>query len=144
MRLLIYDLRPSALESEGLYTALSQRIEVVEKRAGVDARLECDSNLKVHPQVESALYRITIEALNNVLKHAAATRADIRIKEEHGAIVLEIEDNGKGIDMNQGAYTQGIGMRSMRERTELLGGTFEVLSKVGQDSGTIIQAVIPV
>ncbi|MEE4195789.1 MAG: GAF domain-containing protein [Anaerolineae bacterium] len=143
MRLLIYDLRPSALESEGLYTALSQRIEVVEKRAGVDAKLDCDSNLKVHPQVESALYRITIEALNNILKHAAATRADIRIKEEQGSIVLEIEDNGKGIDLSEGSYTQGIGMRSMRERTELLGGTFDVLSKVGQDSGTIIQAVIP-
>lgn len=144
MRLLIYDLRPSALESEGLYTALSQRIEVVEKRAGVDAKLECDSNLKVQPQVESALYRITIEALNNVLKHASATRADIRIKEEHGSIVLEIEDNGKGIDLSKGTHAQGIGMRSMRERTELLGGSFYVLSKVGQDSGTIIQAVIPI
>ena len=144
MRLLIYDLRPSALESEGLYTALSQRIEVVEKRAGVDARLHCDSNLKVQPQVESALYRITIEALNNVLKHASATEADIRIKEEKGAILLEIEDNGKGIDLSLGTHAQGIGMRSMRERTELLGGTFEVLSKRGQDSGTIIQAVIPI
>lgn len=144
MRLLIYDLRPSALESEGLFTALSQRIEIVEKRAGVDAKLECDSNLNVQPQVEAALYRITIEALNNILKHAAATEADIRIKEEYDTIVLEVEDNGKGIDLSLGTHAQGIGMRSMRERTELLGGRFEVLSKQGQDSGTIIQAVIPI
>lgn len=143
MRLLIYDLRPSALESEGLCTALSQRIEVVEKRAGVDARLQCDANLDIKPKIESALYRITIEALNNVLKHAAATEADIRIKEEHGNIVLEIEDNGKGIDLSHGAHVQGIGMRSMRERTELLGGSFDILSKQGSDSGTIVQAIIP-
>ena len=142
MRLLIYDLRPSAIEEEGLYIALTQRLETVERRAGVDSVLECEPAIKLAPDVEEGLYRITIEALNNVLKHATATQAKVILKKEKSHVFLTIEDNGKGFDPSKGSASEGIGMRSMRERAEQLGGTFEIFSRQG--SGTVIQVVIPI
>jgi signal transduction histidine kinase len=142
MRLLIYDLRPSAIEEEGLYIALTQRLETVERRAGVDSLLECEPAIKMAPDVEEGLYRITIEALNNVLKHATATQAKVTLKKEKSHVFLNIEDNGKGFDPSKGSSSEGIGMRSMRERAEQLGGTFEIFSRQG--SGTVIQVVIPI
>ena len=141
MRLLIYDLRPSALADEGLYLALTQRLETVERRAGVDAKLECDPALKLPSEIEEGLYRITIEALNNILKHATATEALVSLEKEENYILLNVEDNGKGFDPSRGSLSEGMGITSMRERTEQLGGTFEMFSRQG--SGTIIRAVIP-
>lgn len=141
MRLLIYDLRPSALADEGLYIALTQRLETVERRAGVEAKLECDPALKLPPEIEEGLYRITIEALNNILKHATATEALVSLEEEENYILLNVEDNGKGFDPSRGSLSEGMGMISMRERAEQLGGTFETFSRQG--NGTIVRAVIP-
>ncbi|MCD4752555.1 MAG: GAF domain-containing protein [Anaerolineaceae bacterium] len=141
MRLLIYDLRPSALADEGLYIALTQRLETVERRTGMDTKLECDPALKLPPEIEEGLYRITIEALNNILKHATATEAFVSLEEEENYIILNVEDNGKGFDPTRGSLSEGMGMISMRERAEQLGGTFEMFSRQG--NGTIIRAVIP-
>ncbi|MBN2047898.1 MAG: GAF domain-containing protein [Anaerolineaceae bacterium] len=141
MRLLIYDLRPAALEEEGLYAALTQRLETVERRAGVKTTIHGDFSLTLPSEIEEGLYRIAIEALNNILKHATATEAEVRIERGTDYILLDVEDNGKGIDPSKGAITEGIGMKSMRERAAHLGGKLEIFSKQG--NGTIIRAVIP-
>lgn len=142
MRLLIYDLRPSALAEEGLFIALTQRLETVERRAKVVAKLECDPVLKFSPEIEEGLYRIAIEALNNVLKHATATEVLVSLKKDGNSVLLNVEDNGKGFDPTIGKLSEGMGMISMRERAEQIGGSLEVFSRQG--NGTIVRAVIPV
>src|SRR5262249_46946983 len=72
MRLRVYELRPSALEQDGLVRALRQRLETVEKRAGIQAHLLVEGGWDMPPSQEAELYRIAVEALNNTLKHAQA------------------------------------------------------------------------
>jgi signal transduction histidine kinase len=138
MRLLVYQLRPLALEQEGLVTALQQRLDAVEKRAGVRAAIEVDGELYIPPAVEGELYRIAMEALNNSLKHAAASAVTVRIHAEGDGVVLDVEDNGRGVDvakLNRG----GIGMSSMAERMAQLGGHFTIESP--PQGGTRIRVV---
>ena len=80
MRLLVYELRPPALEREGLVGAIQQRLGAVERQAGVKAHLLVDDMIELPASVEEGLYRIAQEALNNALKHAAATSVTVRIR----------------------------------------------------------------
>ncbi len=75
LRLLIYELRPLDLQQAGLIKALQQRLEFVEQRAGIQARLLASDEIKLPFSIEEDLFRMTIEALNNSLKHAAAIRS---------------------------------------------------------------------
>jgi signal transduction histidine kinase len=127
MRLLVYQLRPLALAQEGLAAALQQRLDAVEKRAGVRPTIEVTGTVHLPPTVEDELYRIAMEALNNSLKHAAATAVVVRILAQPGRFTMEIEDNGQGVDaskLNRG----GVGLSSMQERMAHLGGTFTLES----------------
>jgi signal transduction histidine kinase/PAS domain-containing protein len=143
MRLLIYQLRPSALEAEGLVGALEQRLEAVERRAGIDARLVADRGSPgLPPQVEEALYRIAQEILNNVLKHAGATKVVIALDAGGGAVELAVRDNGRGFDPEAGRAAGGMGLANIRQRVEGLGGTLTITSKAGQ--GTEVRANVPV
>ena len=72
MRLMLYELRPAVLEQVGLVQAVTQRLDAVERRAGINARLEAAESLRLSPVVEESLYRICQEALNNALKHSSA------------------------------------------------------------------------
>ncbi|MCB0155308.1 MAG: GAF domain-containing sensor histidine kinase, partial [Anaerolineae bacterium] len=141
MRLLVYELRPAALETEGLVGAIQQRLDAVEKRAGVEARLLVESMAELPPSVEEGLYRIAQEALNNSLKHAAATSVTVRIRGDVDWAELEVADNGLGFDPRQTADSGGIGMTSMRERAERLDGSLTILSKPGE--GTRLTVNLP-
>ena len=142
MRLLIYELRPQVLEQERLVGALQQRLEAVEGRAGVETRLLVDDKvdgLSNLPQEE--LYRIALEALNNALKHAAATTVTLQLKVNEGQVQLEVSDNGKGFDPDLAVNKGGLGLTSMRERVGKLQGTFAILSAPGQ--GTTVKVNLP-
>lgn len=140
MRLLVYELRPPLLEKEGLLGALHQRLNTVEKRAGIDARLVTDSLIDLPAAMEEELYRITQEALNNSLKHAAATAVIITFSTHGDQISLEITDNGVGFDLTTTAGNRGIGLHSMGERTQKLGGAFSLRSAPGQGTTVRVQA----
>ena len=90
--------------------------------------------------VEVAAYRIALEALNNVARHAGAKGCTVRIvpDEEGGELLLEVEDDGRGIARGSGT---GVGLHSMRERAEELGGTFAV--GPGPLGGTLVSARLP-
>ncbi|MBI1878192.1 MAG: sensor histidine kinase, partial [Chloroflexi bacterium] len=103
----------------------------VERRAGVQAQLHTDDMLDLPRQVEEALYHITQEALNNALKHAAATAVTVWIGATGGRIELEVTDNGSGFDLNIAESQGGLGLTSMRERVEKLDGVLTVLSTPG-------------
>ena len=141
MRLLVYQLRPLALESEGIVGALRQRLDAVEKRAGMEARLLFDGPIDLPARLEEELYRVAQEALNNALKHAAATSVTVRFASGDGCFTLEVEDNGKGFDPDTVANAGGMGLVSMRERVENLGGALSILSAPGE--GTKIKIRVP-
>ncbi|HUT56853.1 MAG TPA: GAF domain-containing protein [Phycisphaerae bacterium] len=139
MRLLVYELRPLALSREGLVGALQQRLDAVEKRAGVDARLLVEGESQLPASAEEALYRIAQEALNNALKHAVPTRVTVRIQSADDRVTLEVVDDGVGFDPSAIADRGGMGLISIRERVEKIGGTVEILSKPGE--GTSVRVV---
>jgi PAS domain S-box-containing protein len=145
MRLLVYQLRPLALEREGIIGALQARLDSVEKRAGVEARFLIEGNLgSLSPALEEALFRIAQEALNNSLKHAAARSVVVRLRGDDDCVRLEVTDDGRGSALLTTADTGGLGglgLTSMRERVSQLGGTLSIESAPGQ--GTRIAVEVP-
>jgi signal transduction histidine kinase len=139
MRLLVYQLRPSDTLDEGLVSALERRLEAVERRTGIDARLVLEGVLDLDEGAEIALYRIAEEALNNTLKHAGARRVQITIRSEDGRLRLEITDDGCGFDWDEKIGSGGMGLSNMRERTAALGGELQVLSQPGQGTRVILE-----
>jgi signal transduction histidine kinase len=141
MRLLVHELRPPVLEKEGLVGALQQRLDAVEGRSGVETRLRVEGVLELPALVEEELYRIAQEALNNALKHAAATLVTIHIRADDQDVELEVVDNGAGFNPDTVSHRGGVGLASMRERAEGLDGSFTILSAPGE--GTRVKITLP-
>jgi signal transduction histidine kinase len=140
MRLLLFELRPPPLEEHGLIGALRMRLRAVESRSGLTAEFVGDEAARLRPEAERELYRVAQEALNNVLKHAHASRVAVRLEIEATRAVLEIADDGVGFgaDPRGGG---GFGLPGMRERVERLGGALTVESAPG--AGTRVRAEVP-
>jgi signal transduction histidine kinase len=141
MRLLLYELRPAVLDSEGLVSVLQHRIDTVEERLGVKVDLQAKELPELPSEMEDALYHIALEALNNIVKHAKSTTASIKFASEKGNIVMQISDDGSGFDANQSH--KGQGLRNMRERVQMLGGELVVDSKPGEGTRVTVQVKIP-
>lgn len=142
MRLLVYELRPAALNQEGLVGALQQRLDAVEGRAGIESHLLVEGEtIDLPAPVEANLYRIAQEALNNALKHAEASEVTVRIQAGKKEVTLEVTDNGRGFDVDAVQAESGIGLHSMRERAERLQGTFSVASI--DQAGTMVKVSLP-
>jgi PAS domain S-box-containing protein len=141
MRLLVYELRPLALEQVGLAEALQHRLDAVEKRAGVDAKLRVELDLELQPEVENTLYRVAQETLNNALKHAEATTISVVLRSQEESVQLEIVDNGKGFEAENLQDHGGLGLVSIGERIETLHGTWLITSKPGE--GTQVSVHVP-
>jgi len=140
MRLLVYQLRPLVLKREGLVGALQQRLDAVEKRAGVDARLLVEGALELPAPIEEGLYRIAQEALNNALKHAAPR---LRIRATDRRVRLEVEDDGRGFDPATVEDKGGMGLTSMQERAERLGGSLSLHSARGRGTTVRVDVEVP-
>jgi len=136
MRLLVYELRPMALSEVGLVGALQQRLDAVEKRAGVKALLSVEGVDKLPAPVEEAFFRIAQEALNNALKHAHASTVSVSLRQAPNSIEMELQDDGLGFDID-GTSPGGIGLHSMHERADRLGAEIEIQSTPG--AGTAIR-----
>lgn len=132
MRLLVYELRPPVLEREGLVGALRQRLHVVEMRSGMDTNLVVDCLPELPSPTEEALYRIAQEALNNVVKHAAATSVSVTIKQVDGNVELEITDNGRGFAVTDSNLNAGMGLKNIQERVSGLDGELTIHSAPGE------------
>jgi PAS domain S-box-containing protein len=139
MRLLVYELRPPILEKVGLVGALQQRLDAVEGRSGVETRLRVEGTLELPAPVEEGLYRIAQEALNNALKHAAASLMTVWLRADGEQVELEVVDNGIGFDPETGSDRGGVGMLSMQERAERLGGSLSILSAPGSGTRVIVR-----
>ncbi|MBA2782902.1 MAG: CHASE domain-containing protein [Rubrobacteraceae bacterium] len=136
----VHALRPPALDELGLVEALREGA-MQYGPAGLRVSVEDPEELSHLPAaVEVACYRIAQEALANVVRHARASHCSIRIRldQEACALSVEVEDDGRGIRDNDRA---GVGMSSMRERTEELGGRCTIKSLAG--GGTLVRALLP-
>jgi len=140
MRLLLFELRPSDTLDEGLVEALGRRLEAVEKRTGIDAKVFVEGELEVDESTEMGLYRIAEEALNNTLKHAHATEVIVKISCLKDLIQLQIQDNGKGFELSEKVKSGGMGLMNMYERAAALGGKLEILT--APEQGTKISVDI--
>ncbi len=143
MRNLIYSLRPAELEEQGLPVALKRWGERVrhDHLLPVDVLVEGGGLLRLSETQERELFRIAQEALNNVVKHAGATRATVRLRASPAAIMLLVEDDGAGFDAVAPPRADAFGTRGMRERVALLGGEIAFDSRPGH--GTRVLVTIP-
>jgi len=138
MRLLIYELRPAALEQTGLAGALRQRLELVEERVGLKVSFEVSEGLSLSPAQQAALYGIAQEALNNTLKHTRASEVAVRLKAGADGVVLEIADDGQGFDPAAPAATRGLGLTNMRDRAREAGGELSLASAPGRGTRIVV------
>lgn len=137
---LAWALRPAALDEFGLVAALDTFVRRWSEYHRIPANLEASSIKRLPRDVENHLYRIVQEGLNNVVKHAQATTAHIRLDQSAHHLRLAIQDNGHGFDPATGDQS-GMGILGMRERVALIGGDIEVDSHAGD--GTTISVRIP-
>jgi len=134
-------LGPAILDEIGLGQALDRYCDDFAERTSAEVHHTIDlGDAKLSAAVESACYRITQEALNNVAKHAHASRVDVRIAVEGDLLVIEIEDTGRGFSLDERG--DGRGLTGMRERAELLGGSLRVDSTPGE--GTKLRAELAI
>ncbi len=141
IRRLIQDLRPVALDELGLVPALRQHLSRCEQEHGLVIDFVADAGQRLPPPVETALFRIVQEAVNNVLRHAQAQRVAVTVARYADHVELRVADDGQGFDTQRPRSGRHVGLWSMRERVEQLGGRFEVCSAPGQ--GTAVTALVP-
>ena len=140
MRALIFELRPDALETDGLIAAISRQIDELRNRHDLIVEPDLAEEPAVPLDVKEALYRIAQEALNNIAKHAQARHVALRLTSSPGGVSLEISDDGQGFGLNE-PQPGHLGVLTMRERAEGLGGSFKIESLPAQ--GTRIRVWIP-
>jgi signal transduction histidine kinase len=158
IRRLIYDLRPAALDELGLVPALREYVARYQEEHGLEVALALpalpvpsvaegspvegsESDERLPAALETALFRIVQEALANVARHARARRVEVTMTRDQGGVILCISDDGQAFDPEAPRPGTHLGLWSMRERVEQLGGRFEVESAPGQ--GTMVSAIIP-
>jgi len=141
MRLLIFELRPSVVEMQGLVHALQARLEAVEERAGMGVTFNQEGKLDLSDKIQDGLYRIAQEALNNALKHAKAKNIVLNLYDRHSTVLMEIMDDGVGFIPEDEIEGGGLGLDGIVERAELLGGELTLDSWPGK--GTTIRIEVP-
>lgn len=142
---LINDLRPTLLDTLGLLPAIRRYVETWLQPVGINASMQARGGERLPSEIEVALFRITQEAINNILKHSEAKNVFIDLECDAQRCVLRIEDDGKGFDVQEITKVEktgrGVGLFSMKERVTLVGGTCSVQSQPGR--GTKIIAEVP-
>jgi two-component system CheB/CheR fusion protein len=140
---LTWELRPAGLELLELTNALADLVRNWSERFGIEAEYECiGGQAKLPLDVTVNLYRVTQEALHNIYKHAGATHVRVMIEIRSTAVMLTIEDDGRGFEVPPPTSTHGgVGLVGMRERALLIGGELQIESTPG--SGTTVFVRVP-
>jgi PAS domain S-box-containing protein len=141
-------LRPSILDDLGILATISwfcREFESIHSHINIRQEINIEES-KVPDSLKTVIYRVLQEAMNNIAKHSKADRINLLLRKMDGAIELGIEDNGEGFDPEEAlariGTNRGFGLSSMRERTELSGGSFSIKSSKG--AGTVIKAMWPI
>ncbi|GAA3814561.1 hypothetical protein GCM10022226_39290 [Sphaerisporangium flaviroseum] len=136
---LLADLRPTSLDQLGLAKALRHYGETVTARGQVEVSVEVRDDLALAPEVEVAVYRIVLEAVTNVTRHAAATHCVVAVTTVADSLHLSVRDDGVGLPA--ATESRGLGLTSMCERVQELGGRCGIESPSG--GGTLLSASLP-
>lgn len=141
------NLRPRILDDMGLVAALEFIANELRKGEGIDVRVQVPAQVPIlRSEIQLVMFRIAQEALSNVRRYAEATEVIIRLDFEEGKMRMTISDNGKGFDLpkliGEFASTGRLGLVGMYERSQLLGGTFDIKSKLGK--GTKVTIELPI
>jgi signal transduction histidine kinase len=144
LRRLMTALRPPVLDERGLVLALRDLLDSFQRHTGIATDLMGASEVLLDPDVETVLYRVVQEALTNVAKHAGASRVIVYLRADEGQVETRISDDGIGFDAaSTGELTSRghYGLAGMRERVELAGGSYRLISAPGY--GTVVLARVP-
>jgi PAS domain S-box-containing protein len=141
------DLMPSILEDLGLFASLQWLVENFSKQHGIHITLDMeDIDHLFSREIQVNIYRVFQESFTNISKHADAKEVSIEVKKEGDGISFVVKDDGKGFELNKiinrKFNEKGVGLMAMKERMNIVGGTFEVNSLPGK--GTIIKFVVPI
>jgi len=142
VRDMAYRLRPRVLDDLGLADALESLLLDFEKRSNVSCVFKHNDTLEISDTLATALYRIGQEAVTNALKHSNATSIVVELKPDEEGIVLNIQDNGCGLDAEKSKDNEGFGLEGMKERANLVGGKLEIFSS--NSHGTTISCKVKV
>lgn len=135
-------LRPPLLDQFGLVPAVKWEAAVFEQRTRIRARVQATPNrIGLPPSHVTALYRILLEALTNVTRHAHASAVDIRLRVDGNQVVMEVRDNGRGIVDVDISKMRTMGLLGMRERALNVGG--DVRISAARDGGTVVVVTLP-
>jgi len=140
MRALIFELRPEALADVGLVGALDRQLDGLELRHGLETQRDLGTEPDLPFAAKQVLLRVVQEALHNVVKHARASRVEVRVREGDGRLQVRVADDGVGFDADA-SFPGHLGHTSMRERLAALGGQVRLQSRPG--AGTAIEAEVP-
>jgi PAS domain S-box-containing protein len=142
---LAWELRPTALDDLGLRAALTNYTQDWSARAGIPARLHVSGLLdeRLASDLETTLYRIAQEALNNAAKYSRARHVEVLLERRSDSVLLVIEDDGIGFDADGGARGRGFGLVGMQERAALVGGTLEIESSPGKGTTVLVRIAVP-
>lgn len=141
MRSISHQMMPNALIKAGLATSIKEFLDAIDgKNIQVDLHVSGLAD-RLDQQLETVLYRAVQEAVNNVVKHAQATRLTIQLMKDEEGISVSIEDNGRGFDPSGINHPEGIGLKNIRSRVGLLQGSVEVDAAPGR--GTVVVIYIP-
>ncbi len=141
MRALILELRPESLESEGLTGSLARQVRALARRYRLQLTLDLGQEPQMRIEHKHQCYRVAMEAMHNVIKHAEASQLTLRVMPQGERLVLEVQDDGKGFTEDQVAPTR-VGLQSMRERVAAIGGQLHLSSTLGK--GTLVRADVPI
>jgi PAS domain S-box-containing protein len=136
------ELRPGILDDLGLVEAVEWAVEEFQSRTGTNCRLDLpEDDIVIDQERATALFRILQETLTNVARHANATQVNVRLAKEEGTLILEVHDNGKGINKEELSAGRSLGILGMRERALLLGGDLAVWGSPAE--GTTVFVRVP-
>lgn len=142
VRRIASELRPSILDDLGLAEAIEWQTQQFQTRTGIPCSCDCAlQNIPLGDQQSTAVFRIVQEALTNILRHAQATRVGVAVREEDGALVLTVTDDGRGITEAEKLNRESLGLLGMQERAHLIGGCVDIVGVPG--SGTTLHVRVP-
>ena len=143
VRRIATQLRPSILDDLGLVSAMEWQSEEFEKRFKIKTSFIANTaTVQVESEIATGLFRIFQESLTNVLRHSKATEVKALLTANDGQIILDISDNGIGFNAVENESKKTLGLLGMKERTLIMGGTYEISSKPG--NGTTVVITVPV
>jgi NarL family two-component system sensor histidine kinase LiaS len=138
LAMLIQELRPAALQDDGLSKAIRNYTSDWSRQSGIEVELELHDELFVTHQAEEVLFRVTQEALSNIARHSEAKAVFIRLSSSNDEVSLTIRDDGKGFELSS-ARNQGYGLDSMRERADNVFGAFTIESGPGRGTEVVVR-----